>query len=206
MAFKDRFPGVSQSLCQVLRLGSLTGVLNLHNSGRTSLVLLFSSLWVTHPAVMGFDFIVVAPLLLSCCGFFSVFRCGVSFYGRFQCSAVDDCSTACCDFGTLMGGDEHTSIYSPSWTGSGEYVYNGSFEYSYLWSFYSNQLSTFLSCVSFNSLFIVNPLLFGCLENFPPSVTYLTIYKMMKSTKFMYSDLAVFSFMVISIDEVSCQS
>ena len=28
--------------------------------------------------------------------------------------AADDCSTACCDFGTLMGGDEHMSIYSPS--------------------------------------------------------------------------------------------
>ena len=120
--------------------------------------------------------------------------------------AADDCSTACCDFGTLMGGDEHMSIYSPSWTGSGEYVYNGSFESSYLWSFYSHQLSTFLSCVSFNSLFILNPLLFGCLENFPPSVTYLTIYKMIKSSKFMYSDLAVFSFMVISIDEVSIYS
>ena len=32
------------------------GFQNLHNSGRTSLVLLFSSLWVTHPADMGFDF------------------------------------------------------------------------------------------------------------------------------------------------------
>ena len=32
------------------------GIQNLHNSGRTSLVLLFSSLWVTHPAGMGFDF------------------------------------------------------------------------------------------------------------------------------------------------------
>ena len=130
-------------------------------------------------------------------------RCGVSFYGWFQGPPVDDCSTACCDFGTLMGGDEHISIFSPSWTGSGKYVYNGSFEYSYLWSFYSSQLSTFLSCVSFNSLFIVNPLLFGCLENFPPSVTYLTIYEMTESTKFVYSDLAVFSFMVISTDEVS---
>ena len=119
--------------------------------------------------------------------------------------AADDCSTAC-DFGTLMEGHEHMSIDSPSWTGSGEYVYNGSFEYSYLWSFYSKQLSTFLSCVSFNSLFILNPLLFGCLENFAPSVIYLTIYKMMKSAKFMYSDLAVFSFMVISTDEVSIYS
>ena len=32
------------------------GVQNLHNSGRASLVLLFSSLWVTQPVGMGFDF------------------------------------------------------------------------------------------------------------------------------------------------------
>ena len=48
-------------------------VQNLHNSGRTSLVLLFSSLWVTHLASMRFDFIAVVPLLPSHCGFFFVF-------------------------------------------------------------------------------------------------------------------------------------
>ena len=47
-------------------------VQNLHNSGRTSLVLLFSSLWVTHLAGMRFDFIAVVPLLPSHCGFFFV--------------------------------------------------------------------------------------------------------------------------------------
>ena len=36
--------------------------------------------FVSHPpAVMGFDFIVIAPLLPSHCGFSFVFRCGVSF-------------------------------------------------------------------------------------------------------------------------------
>ena len=40
---------------------------------------MFSSLWDTHPVVMGFDFIVIAPLLLSHCGFSFVFGCGVSF-------------------------------------------------------------------------------------------------------------------------------
>ena len=39
---------------------------------------MFSSLWVTHPAAMGFDFIVIAPLLPSHCGFSVVFGCGVS--------------------------------------------------------------------------------------------------------------------------------
>ena len=33
---------------------------------------------VTHAAVMGFDFIVIAPLLPSHCGFSFVFGCGVS--------------------------------------------------------------------------------------------------------------------------------
>ena len=43
-------------------------------------MLLFSSLWGTHPAGMGFDFIMIVPLLLSCCGFFFVFGCGVFFF------------------------------------------------------------------------------------------------------------------------------
>ena len=36
------------------------GAQDLPSSGRTSLVLLFSSLWVAHPVGMGFDFIVMA--------------------------------------------------------------------------------------------------------------------------------------------------
>ena len=53
-------------------------------SGRTSLVLLFSSLRVTYSVRMGFDFIVIVPLLHSRCGFFFIFGRGVSFSGRFQ--------------------------------------------------------------------------------------------------------------------------
>ena len=64
--------------------GENCGIQNIHNSVRTSLVLLFSSLLVTHPAGMGFDFIVIVPLLLSCCGFFFVFEHGASFFGGFQ--------------------------------------------------------------------------------------------------------------------------
>ena len=47
-------------------------------------LLLFSSLWVTHLAGMGFDFIIIEPLLLSCCSFFFVFGPVVSFYGGFS--------------------------------------------------------------------------------------------------------------------------
>ena len=36
---------------------------NLYKSGRASLVLLFSSLWFTHQAGMGFDFIMIVSLL-----------------------------------------------------------------------------------------------------------------------------------------------
>ena len=56
---------------------------NLHNIGRTSLLLLFSNLWVTHLASMRFDFITVVPLLPSHCNFF-VFGCGVSFLVGFS--------------------------------------------------------------------------------------------------------------------------
>ena len=70
LALKARFPGDSQSLCRILRLGNLTWVQNLHNSVRTSLVFLFFGLWVTHLAVTGFDLIAIAPLLPSYCGFF----------------------------------------------------------------------------------------------------------------------------------------
>ena len=45
------------------------------HSGRTSLILLFSSLWVAHLAGMGFDFIPVVPLLLYHCCFLLVFGC-----------------------------------------------------------------------------------------------------------------------------------
>ena len=31
------------------------------------------------PGVYGFDFTVIVPLLLSCCGFFFVFGCRISF-------------------------------------------------------------------------------------------------------------------------------
>ena len=57
------------------------GVQNLHNSGRTSLALFFSSLWVIQAESMGFDFIMTAPLLPSCCNFFLVFGCWKSFFG-----------------------------------------------------------------------------------------------------------------------------
>ena len=85
---------------------------NLHNSGRTSLVVLFSSSWVTYLVGVGLDFILFVPLLPSHCSFFFVFGCGVSFLGGFQHPPVDGYSTASYNFGALTGGDEHTSFCS----------------------------------------------------------------------------------------------
>ena len=69
---------------------------NLHNSGRTSLLLSFSRLWVTHPASMGFDFLMIAPLLPSCGSWDAQFS-SVQFSSVAQscpsvCNPVD-CST-----------------------------------------------------------------------------------------------------------------
>ena len=62
LVFKVRFPGESQSLCQIPRLGNLMRGSEPSQSGRPSWVLLLSSLWVTHLAGKGFDFIVFVPL------------------------------------------------------------------------------------------------------------------------------------------------
>ena len=56
------------------------GAQNLHNTGRTSLVELFSILWVAHLLGMEFDFIMIVSLLLSHCGFSFVFGCGGVFF------------------------------------------------------------------------------------------------------------------------------
>ena len=72
--------GISSHFVRSLGWEAWGGVLNLQNSGRTSLVLLFSSLWVTHPAGIGFDFIMIVPFLPYPCSFFFVFGCGVSFF------------------------------------------------------------------------------------------------------------------------------
>ena len=81
LALKARFPGDSQSLCWIPRLGSLTWGSECSQQWENLLgLLLFSSLWVTHLAGMGFDFIIIEPLLPSCCSFFFVFGCGISFF------------------------------------------------------------------------------------------------------------------------------
>ena len=61
---------------------------------------------------MGFDFIVIVPLLLSHCVFSFVFGCGGIFFGEFQRLPVDDCSAVSCDSGALASRSERMSFYS----------------------------------------------------------------------------------------------
>ena len=66
---------------------------------------------VTHPVGIGFEFIVIVPLLLSCCDFHFFFERGVSF-SVFQGPTVDSCPTASCSYGA--GGGKQTSCYTAS--------------------------------------------------------------------------------------------
>ena len=120
LAFKVNSLGIPSPFVRSPSWKAWRGVQNLHNSGRSSLVLLFSSLWVMHPAGMGFDFTVTVPLLLSCCSFFFVFGCGhlFFFFGRFQCPSVDGYSTASCDLVLLQEEMSAHPSTLPFWTGS----------------------------------------------------------------------------------------
>ena len=117
LLIKSHWPSETNSLgflinlCQIPRLGTLTWGSEPHNRGRTSLELF----WITHPAGMEFDFIVISTPLLSHWGFF-VF--GVSFFDEFQHPPVDGCSAAHCNFVALAAGNEHISFYWPSWNRS----------------------------------------------------------------------------------------
>ena len=73
--------------------------------GKNFLVLLFSSLWVTHLMGIGFEFNITVPLLpLS-----FVLERGVSFSGRFQHHPAHACSIASYDFGVLIEMSERSS-------------------------------------------------------------------------------------------------
>ena len=74
-----------------------------HSYGRTSVVSIFSSLWVTHLAGVGFYFIMITRLLLSYCGFFFVLdKVNLFFFFRYQQFFVNGCSAVSCHFGVFM--------------------------------------------------------------------------------------------------------
>ena len=76
------------------------------------MVVLFPSLWVAHLVGMEFDFIVISPLLPSCCSFCLVFGHEVSFFGGIQHSPVDGFSSVSCSFAVLAGEDVCPPFYS----------------------------------------------------------------------------------------------
>ena len=79
LTFKVRFPGDSQSLGQISRLGSLTWGLELSQQCENFFGIIVLQLVSHYLSGIGFDFIVIVPLLPFCCGFSFVLGCGVSF-------------------------------------------------------------------------------------------------------------------------------
>ena len=77
--FKVWFSRNSSSRCWTPRLGNLTWGSEHSLQWVNFCGIVVSSLWVMHPVVMGFDFIVIAPLLPSHCGSSFVSGCEVSF-------------------------------------------------------------------------------------------------------------------------------
>ena len=111
LAFKARFPGDSQSLCQIPRLGSLTWCLKLSQWENFFGVIVLQP--VGHPlSDYGIWFYRdCAPPAISL--HLLVFEHGVSFLRGFYHPPVDGGSTASCDFGALAGRDKPISFYSP---------------------------------------------------------------------------------------------
>ena len=66
---------------------------------------------VTHPAGVGFGFIVIVPLLPSTISLWLLCLWRWGIFGRFQHHPVAGSPAASCDFGALPGGDEHVSFY-----------------------------------------------------------------------------------------------
>ena len=97
LAFKVRFLGDTWSLCWTAKLRSLTWSSKSSQQWGASWVLLSSTLWVTHPAGIGFDFVRIMPFLhlvwLPLCLWMWCI-----FFGGFQHPPVNSCSTASCDF------------------------------------------------------------------------------------------------------------
>ena len=67
--------------------------------------------FVSHPAVMGFDFIDCAPPTVSLWLLLCLWMWGM-FFGEFQCLPDDACSAVSCDSSALARGTERTSFYS----------------------------------------------------------------------------------------------
>ena len=103
--------GIPSPFVQSLSWEPWHGVLNLHNSGRASLVLIFFSCGSPTWWVWGLILSWLWPSYHLAEASSSV-DVGYLFFFRFQHPHLSGCSTASCDFGALKGGDEHISFYS----------------------------------------------------------------------------------------------
>ena len=127
----------------------------------------FSSLWVAHSVGMELDFIAIARLLLSHCGFFFVCGCGISFFGGFQQPPFDGCSRVqnSCDFGALAEGDQYTPSHSTILNQNPSITYDF---YCFLLYYYTKPSSIILNRSDESK----NPCLFNILGK---SIQYFTI-------------------------------
>ena len=110
LVFKVIFPGDSQSFFRSLGCEARRGVENLHDSGRTCLVLLFSSLYITHWQV--WDLIVswLPPSYCLAAASSWSLDVGYLFFGGLQRSPVSGCSAASCYFGVVAVGVRPTPL------------------------------------------------------------------------------------------------
>ena len=79
LAFKARFSGGSSSHCQTPRVASLTWGSELSLLWENFCGIIIFQFVACPPGCMGFDFVTIAPLLPSHCGFFFVFGCRITF-------------------------------------------------------------------------------------------------------------------------------
>ena len=106
LTFEIRFPGDFQSLGWIPKLGSLMwGLEPLKQCEK--MVLLFSSLWVTYPACIGFAFIIIVSLVPFCCGFSIVLGYRLSLFFFWLVPVYSYRS-----FGALAGEDKYMFFYS----------------------------------------------------------------------------------------------
>ena len=75
----SRSDSLGHSLCWIPRPGSLTWGSKSSQQWGNFLVLLLSSLWVIHLVSVGFDFIIIVPLVPSCCSHYFVLDMGYLF-------------------------------------------------------------------------------------------------------------------------------
>ena len=118
----SRSDSLGHSLCWIPRPGSLTWGSKSSQQWENFLVLLLSSSWVTHLVSVGFDFIIIVPLVPSCCSLYFVLDMGYLFLvgSSILLSLVVQQLVVILVFSQVMSTHPSTP---PSWTGSLEILF-----------------------------------------------------------------------------------